>query len=266
MLLCDGGSNQRALAHKIAAENEIIGIVTEKFISGKKPRLWQLVEKVLDRTVFLSIRKSWFDMLGHYEKLFPVFPSTGMKQVSNINSDDVIDHIKKAAPDLLIVSGTSLLRKKILSIPIKYGIINLHTGLSPYVKGAPNCTNWCVANSSFHLIGNTIMWIDAGIDSGDILTTETSPVAGYVDLLDLQIKVMDHAHDLYVRAIHKIREDFENCPRVKQSTISAGKTFYNKDWNWKPKIRLLRNLEKGKRYFGSKQYEEDLKGITTINI
>jgi len=37
---------------------------------------------------------------------------------------------------------------------------------------------WCLAKNWLHLIGNTVMWIDPGIDSGDLLSTERTPLDG----------------------------------------------------------------------------------------
>ena len=55
--------------------------------------------------------------------------------VFDINSQVVIDEINKLKPELVIVSGTSLLHINIIKEIQKYGkILNLHTGISPYSK------------------------------------------------------------------------------------------------------------------------------------
>ena len=129
-----------------------------------------------------------------------------------------------------------------LSIHPGIGILNLHTGLSPYIKGAPNCTNWCIATEQYHLIGNTVMWIDSGIDSGNIATTEFTEFNGNEDLAAIHIKVMEHAHNLYLRAIKKIVN--KECPNIKQDEIAKGVTYYTKQWELKQKINLVRNVKK----------------------
>ena len=78
-------------------------------------------------------------------------------------------------------------------------ILNLHTGISPYIKGGPNCTNWCIATKQFEKIGNTIMWLDKGIDTGELLTTENTKFNSTdKSLLKIHMRVMNHAHDLYI--------------------------------------------------------------------
>jgi methionyl-tRNA formyltransferase len=267
ILLCNAQSNQVALANKIARDFGLAGIVIES--SSKKKRFFsfsQIVKKLFNRTVYYSLHNSWKGLLTYYKKQYPTFPETNIINVQRINNVETIEFIKKNQPDLIMVSGTSLLRKAILSIPVSKGIINLHTGLSPYMNGGPNCTNWCIAEKKYHLIGNTIMWIDEGIDSGDIITTEALTFNGSENLLQLHIKTMNHAHDLYLQAVKNIREDVEHCPRIKQSLIGAGSTYYTKQWNWKNKLRFTRNSKQLKKYFLSPQYQLDKLSIQTISL
>lgn len=268
VLLCGGQHNQVALANKVAAGFELAGIVIEKPVAKKlnKFSFSQLVEKILNRTIFLSIHNTWFNLLDLYKKEYPHFPATETITVSNINSDDTVDFIRKIQPDIIMVSGTAMVKKKVLSLQVPKGIINLHTGLSPYIKGGPNCTNWCIAEEKFHLIGNTIMWIDAGIDSGDIITTGITALDGKENILQLHKKVMDHAHELYLRALDKIENDFNNCTRVKQASICEGTTYYSKQWNRNAKWRLLKNISTMSAYFQSAQYKKDIAAIKTVDL
>lgn len=266
VLLCGAQHNQVALANKIAERFGLEGIVVERSAANKKNNTTfsGLIERVLNKTIFISLRNAWFGMLDHYKKSYPSFPKTESISVGNINDDETIGFINKIKPDLLMVSGTSLLKKKILSIPIPLGIINLHTGLSPYIKGGPNCTNWCIADNKMHMIGNTVMWIDAGIDSGDLIYTALTPLTGQESLLKLHIKVMEHAHGIYLDAVQKIRDDLQNCPRVKQSTIVTGTVYYNKQWNWRAKLSLLKNMKKMPAYFRSEKYLQDKAAVITV--
>ena len=266
VLLCSGQYNQVALANKVAQNFELAGIVIEKPVHKRKKTLSSIINKILSRIFFIRLHKAWTDMLQYYQKKYPAFPIADSIITAKINSPETINFIIKHKPDIVIVSGTSLIRKELLALPLPKGIINLHTGLSPYIKGGPNCTNWCIAKNKFFLIGNTIMWLDAGIDSGDIITTETTPLLGTETLLQLHIKVMEHAHSLYIKALKKIENDFENCPHVKQSSITEGVTFYNKQWNWNAKWAALKNLKKIKPYFLSSAYQQDKAGVKTIML
>jgi methionyl-tRNA formyltransferase len=245
-------ANQKALANKIAKDFNVVGIVRETRKTTSKITFKILLEKTFEKLFLPSIGKSWFGMKRRYDKLFNDYPTTKILDVENINSDEAFNFNTELKPDLIIVSGTRLVKEKMLSIQPKIGILNLHTGLSPYVKGGPNCTNWCIATEQFHLIGNTIMWIDLGIDTGNILTTEFTPLTGIESLSEIHIKVMEHAHELYIKAIHHVAKGGKNS--VKQDSIAKGKTYYSKEWNLLQKINLVKGMKKFKHSFGKDDY------------
>src|SRR5262249_43989205 len=145
-------------------------------------------------------------------------------------------------PDLIIVSGTSLVKEPMISVPVSLGIINLHTGLSPYVKGGPNCTNWCISNDQWSLIGNTVLWLSAGIDSGNIILSERIDVSETKRLEDIHFGVMEHAHDIYLRAIRHILFKEPPYQSVQQKSLGKGNLYLSRMWGFSQKRRLLKNL------------------------
>ncbi|MFN8416084.1 MAG: formyltransferase family protein [Cytophagaceae bacterium] len=256
--------NQKALANKLHEAFPITGIVLETRPSKTKVNFSLFIEKVIEKTFLSSIGKAWMGMLNKYKTEYPSFPNTALIDVENINSDDAYHFTNKLNPDLILVSGTRLVNERMLQLKPTIGILNLHTGISPYVKGGPNCTNWCLANKDYHLIGNTIMWIDKGIDSGNILTTELTPLDGNENLKELHFKVMEHAHALYIKAVKFIGE--QKTQSIKQSDIAKGKTFYNKDWNLIQKMKLVIHFTKFKKYSINGDVHSKQKTIKTIPL
>ena len=232
--------NQRALANKIHEYFPLTAIVTESRRRKLKLTVKKLFEKAIEKLFLGSIGKAWFGMHRYYQQLYPDYPDVPVLNVERINCDEAFVFTKENQPDLILVSGTSLIREKLLSLTPSIGILNLHTGLSPYIKGGPNCTNWCIATRQFHLIGNTVMWIDEGIDSGNLLATEFTTFDGNESLAEVHIKIMEHAHDLYLRSIRYLISGKVNS--VSQKEISEGTTYFNREWGLKQKIRLLRNM------------------------
>lgn len=256
--------NQKALANKIQQLIPLSGIVTESKQSSQKITFKLIIEKVIEKCFFPSLGKAWINMGNYYSQTFTTFPDVQRIDVENINSKEVFEFTKQIQPDLILVSGTRLIKKHMFELPTSIGVLNLHTGLSPYVKGGPNCTNICLANREFHLIGNTIMWIDEGIDSGNILTTELTPLSGNESMNELHIKVMDHAHDLYLRAVHFIAQgDKQSIP---QDSISNGKTYFNREWTLKRKIQASRNHSQMNSYFSSRKLADDRLLIKTVSL
>lgn len=244
--------NQMALANKLHSIIPLAGVVTETRMRRNKITLAKLWEKVIEKLFLSRIPRAWDSVMSYYQKKYRDYPGTSFLKVENINSDATYNFTKGLNPDLIVVSGTGLVKKKLLSLHPSIGIINLHTGLSPYVKGGPNCTNWCIATKDFHLIGNTVMWIDEGIDSGNIISTEATVFTGKESLNDVHIKVMEHAHDLYIRCIQKLAAGVRTS--VPQHEIAKGKTYYTRQWGLKQKINLVNNFKAFKKEVNSARY------------
>ncbi|MFA5783223.1 MAG: formyltransferase family protein [Bacteroidales bacterium] len=269
VLLCGCQKHHMALANKLSARFDLIGIIIQETRGGNfNFSFLDLLNKITDRFLFFPIRKAWTGLIKYYSNQYSSFPNVDSITVSNINSEESVNFIISKQPDLLMISGTSLIRNSILNLPISKGIINLHTGLSPYVKGGPNCTNWCIAIKKVHLIGNTVMWIDSGIDSGDIVSTEITPLSGEETFSKIHIKVMEHAHDLFIRSVESIQNNFELCPRVKQQSIGEGVTYYTKMWNFSNKFHLLNNIifRKYRKFIRSTNNAIMKAGITVVKL
>ena len=80
--------------------------------------------------------------------------------------------LEELKPDLGVLGGTRILRKRILEIPPD-GMLNSHPGLLPEVRGSAS-----VAWSIYHdiPIGSTCHFIDSDIDTGDIVAKRVIPV------------------------------------------------------------------------------------------
>jgi methionyl-tRNA formyltransferase len=248
VILTSQQGNQIALCHKLGGYCEIAAIVVSRNSPRKaRPlnrRLQAFAGRISVRALGSPFIKVWNQLLKNYQARYPTFPEVPIVRVENVNDAETLAAIAQHQPNLIVVSGTNLVgRKTMESAPQGTRFVNLHTGISPYVKGGPNCTNWCLAENTFNLIGNTVMWLDAGIDSGNIIATEQTPLDGSETLLDLHWKVMEHAHDLYGRVIQKFAAGHE-LPSVPQQNIDQGRTFYSSEWNGLVAHRALKNFRK----------------------
>lgn len=84
-----------------------------------------------------------------------------------LNTPETLAWLAAAAPDVVVVYGTNLIRPPLLGCrPGR--MINLHLGLSPYYRGT--ATNFYpLVNGEPQYVGATIHLVDAGIDRGPIL-------------------------------------------------------------------------------------------------
>jgi methionyl-tRNA formyltransferase len=244
IFLCGQGANQRALANKLHAAAPLAAIALIEPVPPKvRRKLWPRVVSV---TLGLPLRRAWFGMMSYYDRRYPEFPPSEVSTHQNVNSESVIGLVERIRPNLVMVSGTNLLKQPLIDAICRTGrVINLHTGISPYLKGGSNCTNWCLALAEFDLIGNTVMWLDVGIDSGNLIATEQTSLSGKETLEQLHIAVMEHAHDLYTRCFSRLSGGLP-LPSVAQDELGRGRLFLGKHWTGRQIANALLNYY---RYF-----------------
>lgn len=90
-----------------------------------------------------------------------------VKEVPHINHPEVLQIARELKPDLICVFGTSLIRGELLHEG-RLGMVNLHGGLSPEYRGA-DCTFWALYNGEPENVGCTLHYINAGIDTGELI-------------------------------------------------------------------------------------------------
>ncbi|EKE19841.1 MAG: Methionyl-tRNA formyltransferase [uncultured bacterium] len=100
-------------------------------------------------------------------KNIPVFQPAKFK-------DEGTQALKELAPDLVIVAAYGKIIPEVaLEIP-KFGFINVHVSILPKYRGASPIQNALLAGEKE--TGVTIMLMDQGIDTGDILAQEITPI------------------------------------------------------------------------------------------
>jgi methionyl-tRNA formyltransferase len=88
-------------------------------------------------------------------------------QPTKIRSQEFLDVLKGYAPDIIIVAAYGrILPQEILSLP-SYGCINVHGSLLPRHRGAAPI-QWSIIKGDPE-VGVTIMQMDKGMDTGDML-------------------------------------------------------------------------------------------------
>jgi hypothetical protein len=104
------------------------------------------------------VLESLFYRNGH----IPIFPpDVPIIEVDNVNSARTEEVLDQFLPDIVCVNGTRLIRQPLLGrIPkLPLGMINLHTGLSPYSRGG-NCNLFMLIERHPELVGITVHHID----------------------------------------------------------------------------------------------------------
>ena len=88
-------------------------------------------------------------------------------QPVRIRKPEAVDKLKEFDAEVFVVAAFGqILSQEILDMP-KYGCINVHASLLPAYRGSAPI-QWCIINGE-EKTGVTIMQMDAGIDTGDML-------------------------------------------------------------------------------------------------
>ena len=91
-------------------------------------------------------------------------------QPRRVRDAEAIEEIRKMEPDVIVVVAFGqILPESVLNLP-KYGCMNVHASLLPKLRGAAPI-QWSVIDGDKES-GVTIMQMDKGLDTGDILLVE----------------------------------------------------------------------------------------------
>ena len=112
---------------------------------------------------------------GHEVALSPVKEAAlrlglTVRQPERVRRPEVVEEIRALAPDCMVVVGYGqIIPQSIIGIP-PMGILNVHASLLPKYRGAAPI-QWAIANGESET-GVTIMRIDAGLDTGNMILAE----------------------------------------------------------------------------------------------
>lgn len=142
-------------------------------------------------------------------------------QPVSLKADDQQQLLRDFSPDVLIVVAYGLiLPQAILDIP-RYGCINVHASLLPRWRGAAPIERALLAGDES--TGVTIMRMDAGLDTGDMLTTEAVTIEAEDTRMNLEAKLAIAGSKALMRVLENIQSALKNAVKQddSQSTYAA---------------------------------------------
>jgi methionyl-tRNA formyltransferase len=95
-------------------------------------------------------------------------------QPERAGDDAFVREVHRLEPELIAVTAYGqILPRNVLELP-RYGCLNVHTSLLPKYRGAAPI-QWAILNGEAET-GVTIMKMDAGLDTGDVLAQEATAI------------------------------------------------------------------------------------------
>lgn len=155
-------------------------------------------------------------------------------QPLSLKNDVEIDRIKEMNPELIVVAAYGrILPKDVLETP-KYGCLNVHASVLPKYRGAAPIQRSVIDGEK--KTGVTIMQMNEGLDTGDILSIEEMEIGSEDTAGTMFEKLAVLGADMLLKVI----DDIETCRAnaVKQDESKAtyaamlNKSMTNIDWSW----------------------------------
>jgi len=138
-------------------------------------------------------------------------------QPARVRSDEAVEEIKSWAPDLFVVMAYGqILPQTLLDVPL-LGALNLHASLLPRHRGAAPVHAAVLAGDEKS--GVTVMWMDAGLDTGDILLSKECVLGSGETAGTLHDRLADLAPQALEEALLLIRAG--GAPRIRQDDTAA---------------------------------------------
>lgn len=125
-------------------------------------------------------------------------------QPVKIKTPEAVETLKGYEADIYVVAAFGqILSQEILDMP-KYGCVNIHASLLPKYRGAAPI-QWAIINGETQT-GVTIMQMNAGLDTGDMLCQTVVPIAKKETGESLHDKLSEAGAKLIVEALSQIEQ------------------------------------------------------------
>lgn len=168
-------------------------------------------------------------------------------QPKKVRDPEALEVIRRMEPDLIVVAAFGqILPKELLDLP-RYGCINVHASLLPAYRGAAPIQHAIL--DGLIETGVTIMRMDEGLDTGDMIAWETCPIREDETGGSLFDRLAELGAELLVRTIPTLVDGTAvYTPQPKDSTTSYAAMIKKEDGkvDW---TRTAREIERQVRAF-----------------
>jgi methionyl-tRNA formyltransferase len=166
-------------------------------------------------------------------------------QPERIRRPENAETLAALCPDVIVVVGYGqIIPQSIIDIP-RHGILNVHASLLPKYRGAAPI-QWAVANGDTET-GVTIMRIDAGLDTGDMLLKWTTPILPNETAPELSSRLAAAGASLLIEALQGIEAGTVEYTPQNGSQTSYAPILKKEDGriDWSQEARSIYNRLRG---------------------
>lgn len=175
---------------------------------GNKNRAVVSLESIIDRNdEVVGVVAPPNDQIGDW---YPSLPSAAAEynipvyQPKNVNEPPFVDTVRDLDPELVVLAGyNQILQPELIDLPSE-GILNLHGGKLPEYRGS-STLNWMIIEGET-VGGVSIIFIDEGIDTGDIVRQETFDIG----INDTIVDIIERTDELFGEMLTEVLAEIES--------------------------------------------------------
>ena len=167
-------------------------------------------------------------------------------QPQKVRETEFTENLRRLAPDVIVVAAFGqIITKEILEIP-RYGCINVHASLLPAYRGAAPI-QWAVIYGEKES-GVTIMQMDEGLDTGDMIDKVVVPLAEDETGGSLFDKLSQAGAGLCVKVLKDLEEGKAVREKQPEESTTAYASMISKkmgEVNWNESAKSIEQLIRG---------------------
>tara|TARA_R110002020_G_scaffold29585_9_gene93434 strand:+ start:9430 stop:10200 length:771 start_codon:yes stop_codon:yes gene_type:complete len=167
------------------------------------------------------------EIVATHDLIIEPLPGLPVKSVSSANGADCLDLIATRKPDLVFLAGCRMLSKATLAA-IPCPVFNYHSGINPKYRGLAGGW-WARATGDHENYGATVHLVDAGVDTGDIVTQAFLKPDPRESLLTDSLAMAAGSREMVVRAVE---DGLSGTLRPESSLLPSVQRFHPPIWTY----------------------------------
>ncbi len=182
-------------------------------------------------------------------KVFAQSHGLPVYQPEKVRSPEVLEHFQKLAandrPELAVVTAFGqIIPQALLDIPVR-GFWNVHASVLPKLRGASPIQ--AAVTEGFEETGVTLMQMDAGLDTGDMLVVKSCRIEPNETAGELHDKLMPLGAEALIEGLRRARDGILKPVRQDSlgATYAAKLTRESGTIDWKKPAASVANLIRG---------------------
>jgi len=217
VMLCGKGQSSRIMYNGLAPYVDIECVILEDkpsrtimiqrrmkkigILKTSGQLLFLIINQILSQASQTRIKQ----LISDYGLNDKIFPNDIIREVDSINSKETISLLKRNNPDAVVVDGTRIISKRVLS-SVNAPFINTHVGITPRYRGVHG-GYWALANGDPDNCGVTVHLVDRGIDTGGVLYQDIISVDNCDNFNTYPIHQIAKAIPLMKAALNDVKEN-----------------------------------------------------------